>query len=89
MPDPKRGQIAGAAREEIATVEDYQQTFAGFKPGQKVLEDLVARFHDRAVYVRGGVEAQRETDARAAQKEVVGFILRRLGQIPEGGSDES
>jgi hypothetical protein len=35
------------------------------------------------VYVVGGLEAQRETEARAAQKEVVGFILRKIGQIEE------
>jgi len=71
------------AQPQLATPEDYRQTFEGFKPGQKVLEDLLARFHDRAVYVRGGIEAQRETEARAAQKEVIGFILRKLGQIEE------
>ena len=70
---------------EIAPAEDYVATFAGFKPGQNVLEDLVARFHDRPVYVAGGLEGQRETEKRAAQKEVVGFILRRIGQIKEDG----
>jgi len=72
---------------ELATPEDYKQTFEGFKPGTHVLEDLLARFHDRPVYVRGGIEAQRETEARAAQKEVVGFILRKLGQIEQEKSD--
>lgn len=72
---------------EIATAEDYKQTFEGFRPGQKVLEDLLARFHDRPVYVAGGMEAQRETEARAAQKEVVGFILRKLGTIEQENDD--
>jgi hypothetical protein len=66
-----------------ATLADYQATFVGFKPGQKVLEDLLGRFHDRPVYVPGGLEGQRETEKRAAQKEVVGYILRKLGQIEE------
>ena len=66
-----------------ATPEDYQATFEGFRPGAKVLEDLLARFHDRPVYVPGGLEGQRETERRAAQKDVVGFILRKLGQIEE------
>lgn len=73
---------------EMATIEDYVATFQGFKPGQNVLDDLVARFHDRPVYVPGGLEGQRETEKRAAQKEVVGFILRRLGQIHDRGNDE-
>ena len=72
---------------EIAPPEDYAATFEGFKPGQNVLEDLVARFHDRPIYVPGGIEAQRETEKRAAQKEVVGFILRRIGHIKEGNEN--
>lgn len=68
---------------EIAQPEDYVATFEGFKPGANVLEDLVARFHDRPIYVPGGIEAQRETEKRAAQKEVIGFILRRIGHIKE------
>lgn len=76
--------LKAEAPRELATADDYRQTFEGFKPGTNVLEDLLARFHDRAIYVRGGIEAQRETEARAAQKEVVGFILRKLGQIQEG-----
>lgn len=77
----KKAERGGRAPVEVATIEDYVQTFEGFGPGRKVLEDLMARFHDRPVYVRGGVEAQRETDARAAQQAVIGFVLRRLGQI--------
>lgn len=64
----------------LATAEDYVQTFQGFKPGQAVLEDLCAKFHDRQIHMAGGIEAQRETEKRAAQKEVVGFILRQIGK---------
>ena len=59
----------------------YHRVFVGHADGREVLEDLVARFHDRNIHVSGGLEAQRETEKRAAQKEVVGFILRRIGQI--------
>lgn len=72
----------------LATPEDYVQTFGEFRPGQKVLGDLSARFHDRNTYVPGGIEGQRETDRRAAQKEVITFILRRLGQIQGDPNDE-
>lgn len=61
--------------------EAYSRVFIGHKEGAAVLEDLVARFHDRNIHVAGGLEAQRETEKRAAQKEVIGFILRRIGQI--------
>lgn len=71
MPDPV----------ELAPAEMYHRVFVGHHEGATVLEDLVARFHDRPVYVAGGREGQRETEKRAAQKEVLGFILRRIGQI--------
>lgn len=79
MPEAKSDQKPRA----LATPSDYQATFEGFRPGKKVLEDLLGRFHDRAIHVAGGIEAQRETEKRAAQKEVIGFILRRIGQIDE------
>lgn len=84
MPEPLKAE--GAPR-RLATAEDYKQTFEGFKPGTHVLEELVALFHDRPVYVPGGIEGQRETEKRAAQKEVVGFILRKIGQIEEEQSN--
>lgn len=70
-----------AQPQQLATPEDYVATFEGFKPGQKVLEDLCARFHDRAIYAPGGIDGQRETERRAARKEVIEFILKRMGQI--------
>jgi hypothetical protein len=68
-------------REELAPAEMYHRVFVGHAEGAKVLEDLVARFHDRAIHVPGGIEGQRETEKRAAQKEVIGFVLRRIGSI--------
>lgn len=73
---------------EIAPPEMYHRVFVGHAEGAKVLEDLVARYHDRSVWVAGGVDGQRETEKRAAQREVVGFILRRLMLVQTGGSDE-
>lgn len=58
----------------------YHRVFVGHHEGAKVLEDLVARFHDRAIFVPGGEEGARETQRRAAQHEVIGFILRVIGQ---------
>lgn len=72
-----------AEQQLIAPPEDYVQTFEGFGPGRKVLEDLLARYHDRSIYVPGGIDAQRETERRAAQKDVITFILRRIGQVRE------
>jgi len=67
----------------LAEPEDYAATFEGFRPGAKVLQDLVARFHDRDIYATGGLEGARETERRAAQKDVITFILRRIGQTGE------
>lgn len=49
--------------------------------GKKVLEDLTARFYDVDTYKPGGLDAQRESDARGAKRSVVHFILRRIGQV--------
>lgn len=58
----------------------YHRLFVGHHEGAKVLEDLTARFFDVTVYVPGGEDGARETSMRAAQREVIGFILRRIGQ---------
>lgn len=71
----------------LASAEDYKNTFESFRPGQNVLQDLCARFHDRAIYMPGGLEGARETERRAAQKDVITFILRRIGQLDEGESE--
>ena len=67
--------------QELAPADMYHRVFVGHHEGATVLEDLVARFHDRNIYVAGGLEGSRETERRAAQKEVVGFILRRIGMV--------
>lgn len=43
--------------------------------GQQVLEHLTAKFHDVRIYHPGGLEAQRETERRAARKEVMEYIF--------------
>jgi hypothetical protein len=75
------------APQPIALREDYIATFQGFKPGQKVLLDLTARYHDRSIYVAGGIEGQRETERRAARKEVVEFILMMISK--KGGDNNA
>jgi hypothetical protein len=53
-----------------------------------VLEDLVNRFAG-STYVRGGLEAQRETDFRSGRRDVVEHILSQINRAagaeqPEG-----
>lgn len=62
--------------DERADPAMYRRVFVGHHEGAKVLEDLVGRFHDRPIYVAGGEDASRETQRRAAQNEVIGFILK-------------
>lgn len=74
---------------EVVDRSAYHRVFVGHKDGVAVLEDLVARFHDRQTYVAGGIDGQRETEKRAAQKEVIGFILRRIGQVSESEENDN
>ena len=55
----------------------YARVFEGHAEGVQILEDLVARFYDVNVWSA----SQRETDRRAARREVVQFILHRIGQV--------
>ena len=63
------------------TPEMYARVFEGHHEGALILEDLTRRFFDVNVYVTGGIEAQRETERRAARREVVHYILTRIGQV--------
>jgi hypothetical protein len=58
----------------------YHRVFVGHHEGAKVLEDLTARFFDVEVYVPGP-DGERETSRRAAQREVVRYILTKIGQV--------
>ena len=55
--------------------------------GPHVLNHLDALFRARVTYVPGGIEAQRETERRAAQKDVVDYILSMIDIAQNGGRD--
>lgn len=76
---------------ERADAAMYHRVFVGHHEGAKVLEDLVARYFDIEVYVAGGDEGARETQRRAAQREVVRYILTRVGManLPDPNDNES
>lgn len=48
-----------------------------------MLEDLAARFYYVKTYVPGGLEGQRESDARAARRDVIDFIIKRASMTRE------
>lgn len=62
----------------------YVAVFARDPTGRAVLEDLQGRFYDREIYVKGGPEGARETERRAAHREVIAFIHRMIavGETP-------
>lgn len=57
--------------------EAYARVFEGIPEGALILEELVARF-GKNPYVKGGIEAQRQTDFNAGQMSVVTHILSRI-----------
>lgn len=70
------------------TAEMYARVFEGHHEGQLILADLTRRFFDQPVYRPGGLEAQRETERRAAQREVLSYILLKIGQVSDVKADE-
>jgi hypothetical protein len=66
----------------------YHRVFVENPEGALVLEDLLSRYHDRRIWAPGGVEGGRETERRAAQMEVLRFILGRVGQLPESREED-
>lgn len=77
-----------AAKTPQADGPMYHRVFVEHAEGRLVLEDLLARFHDRKIWQPGGNDGARETERRAAQMEVVRFILGRTGQLPEARDQE-
>lgn len=75
MPDAVRPQVDARM---------YARVFEGHAEAALILEDLVARFYDKASYVRGGPEGARQTDYNEGRRSVVAHILAQLGQIQQG-----
>lgn len=65
----------------------YQAVFEHDTRGAAILEDLIRRF-GRNPYVKGGLEAQRETDYRAGQKAVLDHIIQQINKA-NGYPDDS
>lgn len=59
------------------TPADYQAIFENHRVGAAIFEELVSLFGGNP-YVKGGLEAQRETDARAGARRPIDYIVRQL-----------
>ena len=64
----------------------YARVFEGHHEGAQVLEDLTRRFGG-ALFVKGGIDGQRETDWRLGRRAVLDFILGQINQA--NGQQES
>ena len=73
---------------ERISPEAYARVFEQHHEGVLILADLTRRFFDVNVFVAGGVEAQRETERRAARREVVHFILTQIGQVGQADIEQ-
>lgn len=67
----------------------YKRIFLNDPDGQKILEDLVAKFYDVEIFVKGGQDGDRETARRAGSRKTVGYILSQLGHIGEENEPSS
>jgi hypothetical protein len=67
----------------------YYDVFVRDPSGARVLEHLQAMFFDRPGYRPGGLEGQRETDRRAAHREVVDFIHRQIAAARAGRTGQA
>lgn len=64
----------------------YARVFEGHHEGAVILEDLTRRFGG-SLWVRGGLEAQRETDRNLGKRAVLDFILNQINRA-NGADDE-
>lgn len=75
------------ASENKATPEAYARVFENHAEGRVILEDLTARFGG-GIYVKGGLEGDRQTCFNAGRRSVLDFILGRINQANGVETDE-
>ncbi len=66
------------SKEAIAP-EAYARVFENHAEGRMILDDLTARFGG-GIYVKGGLEGDRQTCFNAGRRSVLDFILGRINQ---------
>lgn len=75
------------ASENKATPEAYARVFENHAEGRLILDDLTARFGG-GIYVKGGLEGDRQTCFNAGRRSVLDFILGRINQAHGVETDE-
>lgn len=67
--------------------EVYARVFENHAEGRLILEDLAARFGG-GIYVKGGLDGDRQTCFNAGRRSVLDFILGRINQAHGVETDE-
>lgn len=67
--------------------EAYARVFESHAEGRLILDDLTARFGG-GIYVKGGLEGDRQTCFNAGRRSVLDFILGRINQANGVETDE-
>ena len=67
------------ASEQTVPPEAYARVFENHAEGRLILDDLTARFGG-GIYVKGGLEGDRQTCFNAGRRSVLDFILGRINQ---------
>jgi len=75
------------ASENKVTPEAYARVFENHAEGRLILDDLTARFGG-GIYVKGGLEGDRQTCFNAGRRSVLDFILGRINQAHGVITDE-
>lgn len=92
MSDPDNAVNVGEPAKSVDVLLErarmFDRVFAGTTEGQAVLDVLDAKFRAQRIYQAGGLDGQRETDRRAAQKEVIDFIYDLLRRAQQGDRNE-
>lgn len=68
----------------------YARVFEGHHEGALILEDLTRRFGG-SLWVKGGIEAARETDRNLGKRAVLDFIVgmvNRANDVPPSDDEE-
>jgi hypothetical protein len=70
--------------------EVYARVFENHAEGRMILDDLASRFAG-GIYVKGGLEGDRQTCYNAGRRSVLDFIIGRINQANgvEDGHNES
>lgn len=74
--------------ERRAMPKDYLDTFENNPSGRRVLEQLITLF-DQNAFVKGGIEAERETTFKLGQKSIIEFIVYAIAEAKKPKKQEA